>query len=101
MKYKVAKRNERKGERMGNYRERKFDRNAFVHIADVQLPIPDCKNVEHREQKHKFRVRAININGAGEILKGPWSDFGEGNCYNDGTFIILNNSDNILNHDNV
>lgn len=60
-------------------------------IAEVQLPIPDCKNVEHREQKHRFRVRAININEDYKILKGSWSDFGEGNCYNNGTFIILHN----------
>ncbi|XP_011874868.1 PREDICTED: cytokine receptor [Vollenhovia emeryi] len=55
-----------------------------VTTTDVQLPIPDCKNVEHREQKHRFRVRAINTNRNGEILKGFWSDFGEGNCYNNG-----------------
>ncbi|XP_012522473.1 uncharacterized protein LOC105828601 [Monomorium pharaonis] len=55
-----------------------------VTRTEVQLPIPDCKNVEHREQKHKFRVRAVNINHNGEILKGSWSDFGEGNCYNNG-----------------
>ncbi|XP_011695047.1 PREDICTED: cytokine receptor isoform X2 [Wasmannia auropunctata] len=54
-----------------------------VTKPEVQLPIPDCKNVEHREQKHKFRVRAININN-GDILKGSWSDYGEGNCYNNG-----------------
>ncbi|XP_039307357.1 uncharacterized protein LOC105199782 isoform X2 [Solenopsis invicta] len=55
-----------------------------VTRTEVQLPIPDCKNVEHREQKHMFRVRAININSNGETLKGSWSDFGEGNCYNNG-----------------
>lgn len=64
-----------------------LDYNAFIHIVEVQLPIPDCKNVEHREQKHKFRVRAINTNHNGDILKGSWSDFGEGNCYNNGIFI--------------
>ncbi|XP_018407282.1 PREDICTED: uncharacterized protein LOC108783250 [Cyphomyrmex costatus] len=55
-----------------------------VTRTEVQLPIPDCKNVEHREQKHRFRVRAINTNLNGEVLKGSWSDFGEGNCYNNG-----------------
>ncbi|XP_024884406.1 uncharacterized protein LOC112462719 [Temnothorax curvispinosus] len=55
-----------------------------VSRTEVQLPIPDCKNVEHREQKHKFRVRAVNTNHNGQILKGFWSDFGEGNCYNNG-----------------
>ncbi|KAG5308307.1 DOME protein, partial [Acromyrmex insinuator] len=55
-----------------------------VTRTEVQLPIPDCKNVEHREQKHKFRVRAVNTNLNGDLLKGFWSDFGEGNCYNNG-----------------
>ncbi|KYN26832.1 Cytokine receptor [Trachymyrmex cornetzi] len=55
-----------------------------VTRTEVQLPIPDCKNVEHREQKHRFRVRAVNTNLNGDLLKGCWSDFGEGNCYNNG-----------------
>ncbi|KYN30898.1 Cytokine receptor [Trachymyrmex septentrionalis] len=55
-----------------------------VTRTEVQLPIPDCKNVEHREQKHKFRIRAVNTNLNGHLLKGSWSDFGEGNCYNNG-----------------
>ncbi|KYQ54930.1 Cytokine receptor [Trachymyrmex zeteki] len=68
------------------YYEIEYGNGMILNVTrtEVQLPIPDCKNVEHREQKHKFRVRAVNTNLNGDLLKGSWSDFGEGNCYNNG-----------------
>lgn len=56
---------------------------AVAPIAEAQLSIPDCNTVG-RERQYKFRVRAVNISPNKERLTGPWSDFGEGNCYGDG-----------------
>ncbi|XP_072753028.1 uncharacterized protein Dome isoform X2 [Anoplolepis gracilipes] len=49
---------------------------------EAQLSVPDCKTNE--ERLYKFRVRVININSNNERLTGPWSEIGEGNCFNNG-----------------
>ncbi|KAL6427265.1 hypothetical protein ACFW04_008687 [Cataglyphis niger] len=53
-----------------------------VTKMEAQLSIPDCKTSQ--EGLNKFRVRAVNIGPNNEHLIGPWSETGEGNCYNNG-----------------
>ncbi|XP_017887788.1 uncharacterized protein LOC108629550 [Ceratina calcarata] len=56
--------------------------------TEALLPIPDCKMIG-RDRLYQFRVRAVNIGSNNEHLRGPWSGFGEGNCYSGGpTFSV-------------
>lgn len=57
---------------------------TVVHIVEAQLSVPDCKT--DQERLYKFRVRAINIGPDNTRLAGPWSEVGEGNCYNGGQY---------------
>ncbi|XP_046745432.1 cytokine receptor-like isoform X2 [Diprion similis] len=46
------------------------------------LDIADCQT--NRNRAHLFRVRAINFGPKKTRLEGPWSEAGEGTCYNSG-----------------
>ncbi|XP_012253310.2 cytokine receptor [Athalia rosae] len=54
-----------------------------ITSTDQHLAIPDCTNVGH-DNLYRFQVRAVNLGSDKSRLQGPWSEPGEGHCYNNG-----------------